>query len=255
MRNDYSSMKRIVVAGFSWLILLHTVTGGPIENAEARYQQVIDYLKKSAADVTTSALTEVETLADWKAVRAKKYRQFLYMLGLDPMPLRTPLEASVSKTIHTPKYRVENVVFQSSPKLYVTGNFYVPNDATTPLPTILYVCGHSPHPLGAKYQYQDRAQWFAENGYACLIIDTLEFGEVAGIHHGLHNLNLCRWLSSGYTPAGVEVWNAMRAIDYLETREEVDQTRIGITGISGGGAISWYTAAADERIAVAVPVC
>lgn len=74
-------MKRIVVAGFSWLILLHTVTGGPIENAEARYQQVIDNLKKNAADVTTSALTEVETLADWKAVRAEKYRQFLYMLA------------------------------------------------------------------------------------------------------------------------------------------------------------------------------
>jgi len=88
-----------------------------------------------------------------------------------------------------------------------------------------------------------------------LIIDTLEFGEVAGIHHGLHNLNMWRWLSSGYTPAGVEVWNAMRAIDYLETRKEVDVSRIGITGISGGGAVSWYAAAADERIAVAVPVC
>ena len=88
-----------------------------------------------------------------------------------------------------------------------------------------------------------------------MIIDTLEFGEVAGIHHGLHNLNMWRWLSAGYTPAGVEVWNAMRAIDYLETREEVDTSRIGITGISGGGAVSWFAAAADERIAVAVPVC
>ena len=63
------------------------------------------------------------------------------------------------------------------------------------------------------------------------------------------------WLSLGYTPAGVEVWNAIRALDYLETRPEVDANRIGLTGISGGGAMTWYTAAVDERIAAAAPVC
>src|SRR5688572_16911982 len=63
------------------------------------------------------------------------------------------------------------------------------------------------------------------------------------------------WLSLGYTPAGVEVWNAIRALDYLETRSEVDAKRIGLTGISGGGAMTWYTAAVDERVAAAAPVC
>src|SRR5205814_1100465 len=61
--------------------------------------------------------------------------------------------------------------------------------------------------------------------------------------------------SLGYTPAGVEVWNAIRALDYLQTRPEVDPSRIGLTGISGGGAMTWYTAAVDERIAAAAPVC
>lgn len=239
-----------------WITLAPVVaTANPAENAVARQKQVVAYLKRSAAEVTSNALASVNSFESWTAIREEKRREYLYMLGLNPMPERTPIEAEVSGLIETPTYRVEKIVFQSSPKLYVTGNFYIPSDASTPLPTILYVCGHSPHPLGAKYHYQDRAQWFAENGYACLIIDTLEFGEVAGIHHGLHNLNMWRWLSTGYTPAGVEVWNAMRAIDFLETRKEVDTTRIGITGISGGGAVSWYAAAADERIAVAVPVC
>src|SRR5262245_55009383 len=141
------------------------------------------------------------------------------------------------------------------PGLYVTCNFYVPNGSATLLPTILYLCGHMPHPLGAKFHYQDRGQWFASQGYACLVLDTLEFGELAGIHHGTHSLNMWNWFSLGYTPAGVEVWNAIRALDYLETRPEVDPKRIGMTGISGGGAITWYTAAVDERVAAAAPVC
>jgi cephalosporin-C deacetylase-like acetyl esterase len=152
-------------------------------------------------------------------------------------------------------YRIEKVVFESLPGLYVTGNFYLPQPADEPLPTVLYLCGHAPHPRGAKTQYQDRAAWFAANGFACLILDTLEFGEVPGLHHGLHDLNLWHWLSLGYTPAGTEVWNAMRAIDYLQERPEVDPDRIGATGISGGGAITWYTAALDERLKVAAPVC
>src|SRR5438270_748637 len=63
------------------------------------------------------------------------------------------------------------------------------------------------------------------------------------------------WLSLGYTPAGVEVWNAIRALDYLETRPEVDMKCVGITGISGGGAMSWYIPALDDRISVTSPVC
>src|SRR5439155_1435406 len=61
------------------------------------------------------------------------------------------------------------------------------------------------------------------------------------------------WASRGYTPAGVEAWNGIRALDYLETRPEVDRSRIGITGRSGGGAYSWWIAALDDRIKVAVP--
>lgn len=230
--------------------------------AVARHELFIASLKRFAADISARALDDVQTLDGWKEMRASLHKQFMYTMGLDPLPQRAPLAARITGTLERASYDIEKIVFQSLPGLYVTGNLYVPHPpegesarSTDSLPTILYVCGHSPHPLGAKWSYQDRAIWFAEHGYVCFIIDTLEFGEVPGIHHGIHDLNRWDWLSRGYTPAGVEVWNAIRAIDYLETRPEVDKARIGITGISGGGAVSWYAAAADERIAVSVPVC
>ena len=92
------------------------------------------------------------------------------------------------------------------------------------------------------------------NGYIAFLIDTLQLGEVAGVHHGTYNLGRWWWQAAGYTPAGVECWNGVRAIDYLISRPDVDPTRIGVTGISGGGAATFWIAAADDRVACAVPV-
>lgn len=225
------------------------------ENAARRHELFINFLKKTAGDISDQSLSHVQSLEDWKQQRPSIRRQLLYMLGLDPLPKRSPLNVQITGILRHPLYCIEKVVFQSLPGLYVTGNLYIPHKPSGRLPAILYVCGHSPHPLGAKWDYQDRAVWFAEHGYVCLVLDTLEFGEVAGIHHGIHDLNLWNWLSLGYTPVGVEVWNAMRALDYLETRSEIDRRCIGMTGISGGGAVTWYTVAVDERIAASAPIC
>jgi cephalosporin-C deacetylase-like acetyl esterase len=239
----------------AWFLLLVALPAFGQENAARRHERFIEHLKKTAAELSSRSLSEVRTLEEWKKKRPSLQRELLYMLGLDPLPERTPLKAEIRGVLDRLEYRVENIVFQSRPGLYVTGNFYLPKKAPPPLAAVIYVCGHSPHPLGAKWAYQDRAAWFAEHGYACLILDTLEFGEVPGLHHGIHDLNLWNWLSRGYTPAGVEVWNAMRAVDYLQSRTEVDKSRIGMTGISGGGATTWFTMAVDERIAAAAPVC
>ncbi len=246
---------RFVRAAASVVVALSSFSLPAQETAAQRHEMATNQLKGIAADISSQCLSDIRTPEDWKKQRPELRRQLREMLGLDPLPARTPLKAQITGRLERNDYRIEKIVFQSRPGLYVTGNFYVPNRSAGPLPTILYLCGHSPHPLGAKVEYQDRAIWFAAHGYPCLVLDTLEFGEVAGIHHGTHNLNMWNWLSLGYTPAGVEVWNAMRALDYLETRPEVDKTRIGLTGISGGGAMTWYTAALDERIAAAAPVC
>jgi prolyl oligopeptidase family protein len=127
------------------------------------------------------------------------------------------------------------------------------------VPAILYVCGHSASKengvsFGNKTKFQNHGAWFARNGYACLVIDTLQLGEIEGIHHGTYRENMWWWNARGYTPAGVEAWNSIRAIDYLVSRPEIDPDRIGMTGRSGGGAYTWYATALDDRIKAAVPV-
>ncbi len=181
------------------------------------------------------------------------------MLGLDPLPPREDLKAVTVGKVDHPEFSVERVHFQSSPGLYVTANLYVPKKRSAPLPAILYVCGHKVMregkvSLGNKTGYQHHPAWFARNGFVCLAVDTIQLGEIPGLHHGTHNLNQWWWNSRGYTPAGVETWNGIRALDYLQSRPEVDGSRLGITGRSGGGATSWFVAAADVRIKAAVPV-
>jgi len=212
------------------------------------------HLARRAAAITQGAPAPANP-DEWRQRRPALRKQLLYMLGLDPMPRKTPLEARVTGGFEREDYRVENIVFQSMPGLYVTGNLYLPKGRTGPAPAVLYLCGHSPWPEGAKVDYQHHGIWFARHGYVALLIDTIEFGELRGLHHGTHDLGRWYWHSLGYTPAGPEVWDAVRALDYLETRPEVDADRVAVTGISGGGAITWYAAAVDERFRVAVPVC
>jgi dienelactone hydrolase len=141
--------------------------------------------------------------------------------------------------------------------LYVTGNLYRPAQVKEGerLPAILYVCGHSGRGRnGNKVAYQSHGIWFARHGYVCLVVDTLQLGEIAAKHHGTYNLGRWWWHSRGYTPAGVEAWNGVRGIDYLVSRSDVDPGRIAVTGISGGGAATFWVAAADDRVKVAVPV-
>jgi dienelactone hydrolase len=222
-------------------------------------RMLAEYFRSQTQALANGCLAEIKTLDDWNARKGEYRRQLLEMLGLDPLPEKTDLKAQITGRVEHDEFIVEKVHFQSRPGLYVTGNLYLPRKIDRPLPTILYVCGHGRVVkdgvvYGAKVSYQHHGAWFAKSGYACLTIDTLQLGEIEGIHHGTHRYGMWWWLNRGYTPAGVEAWNCVRALDYLETRKEVDATRFGVTGRSGGGAYSWWIAAIDDRIKVAVPV-
>ncbi|RLS41764.1 MAG: acetylxylan esterase, partial [Planctomycetota bacterium] len=220
---------------------------------------VAEYFRLETERLAAKTLADVQTLTDWEVKRPELQRQLFEMLGLDPLPPKTDLQPVITGKTEHEEFTVEKLHFQSSPGLYVTGNLYLPKNATGPLPTVFYVCGHAVVKkdgvsFGNKVGYQHHGGWYARNGYACLSIDTLQLGEIEGIHHGTHREGMWWWQARGYTPAGVEAWNCIRALDYLETRSEVDKNRIGVCGRSGGGAYSWWIAALDERIKVAVPV-
>ena len=224
-------------------------------------RMIAAYFAGQTRERQSETLADIETLDDWKARRGEYRRQLFEMLGLEPLPEKTDLQATITGTIEADGIVVERLHFQSRPGLHVTGNLYRPKEATGPLPTVLYVCGHgrvkdseTGISFGNKVHYHHHGVWFARNGYVCLTIDTLQLGEIEGTHHGTYRYHMWWWLNRGYTPAGVEAWNCIRALDYLESRPEVDGERIGVTGRSGGGAYSWWIAALDDRIKVAVPV-
>jgi dienelactone hydrolase len=222
-------------------------------------EMIHKYLAAEVERISKNFLDGAKTRAEWEVKRPRLKDEFLDMLGLRPLPEKTDLRATVTGQIERGDVVIEKLHFQSRPGLYVTANYYRPKVLPKPsekkLPTVLYVCGHSGRGRdGNKTAFQDHGLWFASNGYVCLIVDTLQLGEVAGKHHGTYNLGRFWWHSRGYTPAGVECWNGIRAIDYLCTRPEVDPDRIGVTGISGGGATTVWIAAADDRVKVAVPV-
>jgi dienelactone hydrolase len=204
---------------------------------------------------------DLERAEPWPELRARLRGELRDMLGLDPEPPRGDLRAVVTGVSERADLgiAVEKLHFQSLPGLYVTANLYRPLQVRERLPAVLYLCGHGQVKLdgvsyGNKALYQHHPAWFARHGYVSLVIDTLQLGEIEGQHHGTYKLDMWWWPSRGYTPAGVEAWNSIRALDYLETRPEVDAGRIGVTGRSGGGIGSWWLAALDDRPAALVPV-
>jgi hypothetical protein len=217
------------------------------------------YFRRQTEQIADACLADVKTRADWEARRPELRRQFLDMMGLWPLPERTDLKATITDTIDAELFTIEKLHFQSVPGLYVTANLYIPKKAKLPAPAVLYVCGHggvtvAKVQFGNKVYYQHHPAWLAEHGYVCLILDTLELGELPGEHHGTYRAGMWWWQTLGYTPAGIELWNAMRALDYLESRKEVDAKHLGVTGRSGGGATSWWVGAADERAKCIIPV-
>jgi dienelactone hydrolase len=212
-------------------------------------------------DARRKAIAAIKTPEDI-ANRRDALRAF-FLSSLGDLPVRTPLNAQVTGTLRRNGYRVQKVIFESRPDHHVTANFYVPDDRP-PYPGVLLPCGHSDN--GKAYeQYQRMAIMLARNGMAVLCYDPVGQGEryqrlddkgkpvIRGTTE--HTMAGIGALLVGRQSASYAIWDGMRALDYLAGRPEVDPRRLGCTGNSGGGTLTAYLMALDDRIAVAAPSC
>ena len=212
-----------------------------------------------AADQAFLALTTPANLTDrQRQLRARLLASF----GGFP-ERRTPLNARVTGTVARDGYRIEKVLFESQPGLFVTAHLFLPDASAfkPPYPGILICCGHSNDGKAAD-AYQRGGVLAAQSGFAALIYDPIDQGErlqLPGKHppnnvNG-HNLIGVRAMLLGWNTARFRIWDGMRALDYLQSRPEVNPQRLGVMGNSGGGTLSSYLMALDDRIGAAAPSC
>lgn len=217
-------------------------------------RQFLEFIQQQALSLRAGD-TSPETLDDWTSARQRLRRQLIRGWGGFPQEA-CPLEPRIVGTLQRDGYRVEKLLLQTRPGVLMTANAYVPaGDA--PRPAVLCVHGHW---RGAKQEpvVQSRCIGLAKLGFFVLMVDACGAGErgigkALGEYHG-EMVAATLW-PTGLALAGLQVYENMRAVDYLQSRPEVDPDHIGVTGASGGGNQSMYVGAIDERLKCVVPVC
>lgn len=196
-----------------------------------------------------------ENLPEWRRQKEELRSRLLTSWGGFPGE-KCPLEPRTLGVVNREGYKIEKVVFQTLPGVWMTSNLYLP-DRPGPLPAVLCVHGHW---KGAKQDPvpQARCIGLAKLGFVVLMVDAFGAGErgvgkALGEYHG--EMTGATLLPTGLTLPGIQVYENMRAADYLQSRPEVDGARLGITGASGGGNQSMYAGAFDERFSAVVPTC
>ena len=195
------------------------------------------------------------TKAEWIAKAAELREHILVSNGLTPMPEKTPLNAHIFGQVEREDYTVEKVYFEAYPGFFTTGNLYRPKGKKAPFPGIV-----SPHGHWGRGRLENseagsvpgRCINFAKQGYVIFSYDMVgrvDSGEQ--IDHAYGGEREALW---GLSLMALQLWNAIRAVDFLETLSDVDNDRIGCTGASGGGTQTFMLTAVDDRIKVSAPV-
>ena len=241
-------------------VLKQPLPSGPRMTPYLRYQAEQAWKEDEARQKAWDAVHDEASL---RKLQDELRQKLLQMIGGLPT-VKTDLHPEVTAKIPMDGFTIEKLVFQSLPGIYVTALVYVPNNHIGRHPAVLVPAGHAGD---GKFHYQALSQRLVGRGYVVISWDPVGQGErsqfwnskaqksrynlICAEHAVMGNLaylagaNLARW----------EVWDGIRAVDYLLTRPDVDGERISITGTSGGGTQTALIAALDPRIKVAVPSC
>ena len=241
---------------------LRVITGTSLETD---YREMLyDFLLRQAASASKERVKRFEAIqsdSDFRKWQAANREKFLELIGGLPAD-RTPLNAHIAGELDREGYAVRKVIFESLPEFYVTANLYVPTLGKPPFPAVLSPCGHSAN--GKAYAvYQRLYIGLVKRGYVVLAYDPVGQGERVQYWDFIHDRNFLENPDNQHAMAGIQeyllgqdlarymIWDGLRGIDYLESLPEVDRTRIGVTGSSGGGTLTTYISMLDQRVKAA----
>ena len=223
--------------------------------------QAIELLKKRDNDIS-----KISTLPEWQQKQLWIKETLLDVVG--PFPEKTPLNAKITQIVYKDDFRVEHIVFESQPGFYVTSSLFIPVGLKkrSKAPVVIYCSGHTVEGYRSEV-YQHVILNLVKKGFIVFAFDPVGQGERLEYYDPLtkkslvggptreHSYPGSQAFIIGSSQARYMIWDGIRAVDYLLTRKEVDPSRIGITGRSGGGTQSSYIAAMDDRIYAVAPEC
>jgi cephalosporin-C deacetylase-like acetyl esterase len=239
------------------LIIVFLMTAVSIASGQEqpkRGQEFLDFVRAQATALRQKDRVP-ESLEQWKQQRSALREKLSAAWGGFPAE---PCDLKPTKLgeLQREGYRVEKIIFQTRPDVWMTANAYVPA-APGKHPAVLCVHGHW---RGAKQDpvVQSRCIGLVKHGFFVLVVDAFGAGErgvgkALGEYHG--DMTGATLFPIGLPLSGLQVYENTRAVDYLRTRPEVDGDQIGITGASGGGNQTMYAGGWDERFGAVVPVC
>lgn len=200
------------------------------------------------------SMAKYTSLAGWEARKAQLKRQILVAAGLYPLPEKTPLHAKVFGRIEREGYTIEKVALETMPGYYLGGNLYRPLHPRGKVPAVLTPHGHWTYGRlenAESFSGQALGISLARQGYVAFAYDMAGYNDTFQTEHRFHSP---AYQLSSFGPLGLQLWNSIRAIDFVESLPDVDAKRIAVTGASGGGTQTFLLAAVDNRIGFAAPV-
>ncbi|WP_369059772.1 acetylxylan esterase [Caulobacter sp. 73W] len=253
---------RTLTAGLSAFALLTGAAQAAEPTGRDQLIRYIDGLAGQQLKAREAELAAVDTAAKMDARKAKMRQSILDLIGGLPAE-RTPLKARAMGGYQADGYRVEKVVYESLPGYFVTANVYVPAGGKGPFPAVLITPGHSPDgKAGDRFGGN-----LAKAGILALIYDEIGMGErlqhydpelgesKVGRPTGEHSMAYWQTVPVGDHVSRYFIWDAMRGLDYLQSRADVDGARLGAFGCSGGGTVTSFLTALDERVKAAASAC